>query len=82
MNIEGLSLSVDDLKEMIEDRIQHEYGTCPDNVTLRLTLSDETTKKLEKGQDSLDIEIEDGSEEAMLVTWRHEDMKKVKEDGE
>lgn len=72
MKIEGMSLTLHDLKEMISSRIEEEMGEVPENMTFRFTLDEDVSEVWRDGIDTLDLEIEDEAEEVFLLTWSSE----------
>lgn len=71
--LQGLSISLDDVIDMLKDRAErHSEQDDLDNVSIQMTLPPSVIEECQEGIDSLDVDIEDRAEQMFLVTWNED----------
>lgn len=73
MKVNGVILTLEDLMDAIHEQAQEETGEDPENMSVRLTLSEDKVEELKEGKEKVDVELADETEEVFLVTWEDRD---------
>jgi hypothetical protein len=73
MKLSAMNITLKDLRSMVEDKIEEEADESPENVTIRLTLSDSLIEDLKEGKDTVDIELKEDADEMFLLTWEQKE---------